>query len=214
MGIFLSCGGKLRVPLSWQQVFGGPLELHKGSQASFWVLRGNSGLLSRQCREICPHLQIRWGTQGSSRVLVGTLGFLSSCNKNLGNLLCCIKGVRPLFQFWEGTRNCTKGAAGENALMSRWGEESHGFSWAVVGSLGFLSSYHMDFREPLVLPQGHEVSFQVARGTSGFLSSCCRGMGLILSWVGKLRVPLQFRRASRCSYRVSTGDSGLVSFWG
>ena len=71
----------------------------KGSQASFRVLKENSGLLSRQCRGICPHLEMRWGTRCSSRVLAGTLGFLSSCDKNLGNLLSHIKGVRPLFQF-------------------------------------------------------------------------------------------------------------------
>ena len=89
----------LRIPWIQLGLDPGTFELHKGSQASFRVLKENSGLLSRQCRGICPHLEMRWGTRCSSLVLAGTLGFLSSCNKNIGNLLSCIMGVRPLFQF-------------------------------------------------------------------------------------------------------------------
>ena len=37
----------------------------------------------------------------------------------------------------------------------------------------FLSSYDGELREPLVLPQESQVSMQVARGLSGFLSSQC-----------------------------------------
>ena len=32
-------------------------------------------------------------------------------------------------------------------------------------------------REPLLLPQGIQVSFRVARGSAGFLSRHCRGIG-------------------------------------
>ena len=43
-------------------------------------------------------------------------------------------------------------------------------------TLGFLSSYDGDLRDPLVLPQESQVSMRVARGLSGFLSSRCRGL--------------------------------------
>ena len=42
---------------------------------------------------------MRWGTRGSSWVLVGTLGFLSSYDGNLRNLLSCIKS--SLFSSFE-----------------------------------------------------------------------------------------------------------------
>ena len=38
------------------------------------------GLISSPRRGIGPHLQMRWGIQGSSRVVVGNLDFLSSCD--------------------------------------------------------------------------------------------------------------------------------------
>ena len=50
-------------------------------------------------------------------------------------------------------------------LELQW--EAWGSSLVVMG----------DLRERLMLPQGSKASFQVARGTSGFLSSLCRGKG-------------------------------------
>jgi hypothetical protein len=43
---------------------------------------------------------MRWGTQGSSPVVMGKLGFLSSVTCILGNPLSWIKGVNPPFK-WE-----------------------------------------------------------------------------------------------------------------
>ena len=60
-----------------------------------------------------------------------------------------------------------------------------------MGSLGFLSSYHVDFREPLVLPQGREVSFQVARGYFG--------------------IPLELLQGNGASSRIESGNSGFLS---
>ena len=54
--------------------------------------------------------------------------------------------------------------------------ESRGFSRVRAVGLGFLSSCDGDFRDPLVLPQKIQVSFRVARGRLGFLSSWCRGL--------------------------------------
>ena len=68
--------------------------------------------------------------------------------------------------------------------------ESPGFSRVTPETLGFFSSYYLDFRDPLVLPQEGQVFRQVSRGLSGFLSSQCRVLGPHL----KLRLQPQ------CSY--------------
>ena len=53
---------------------------------------------------------------------------------------------------------------------------------------------------PLVSPQGRQISFGVARGTSGFLVHRCRDeYGLILSRGGNLRVPLHLKFDLRVS---------------
>ena len=62
----------------------GTSRVASGNQASFRVLRGNSGLLSSRCREIGPHLKLRWDTRGSSPVMTGISGFLSSCKRGVG----------------------------------------------------------------------------------------------------------------------------------
>ena len=46
-----------------------PLELHKGSQTSFQVVRGNSGLLLRHCRgreNLVVFLELWWEARDSS----------------------------------------------------------------------------------------------------------------------------------------------------
>ena len=59
--------------------------------------------------------------------------------------------------------------------------ESHCVSIVAAGSFEFLSNWDGDFREPLMLPQGHQASFHVARGTLEFLWNCCKGIGLHLN---------------------------------
>ena len=59
------------------------LELHKWSQDSFQVARGNSGLLSRHCREKGPHLALRGESRDFSRVVAGSSVFFSSCDMDL-----------------------------------------------------------------------------------------------------------------------------------
>ena len=69
-------------------------------------------------------------------------------------------------------------------------DEPPGVSQVVAESFGFLSSCDRDVREPLMLPQGSEASFQVEVGNSesspvvtgilGFLLSLNRGIRLHL----------------------------------
>ena len=56
-----------------------PLELHKGSQTSFQVVRGNSGVLPRHYRGIGPLLELQCETRGFSHDAAGN-GSLSRCD--------------------------------------------------------------------------------------------------------------------------------------
>ena len=124
--------------------------------------------------------------------MAGNSGFHSRCDRDLWAPFNCMKGVKPHFEIVEGTRDCSLGAAGTNGLMSRGRGNLLAFGGrtesdttsnlaaaaaAAVRGLRFFLSYTMELREPLVLPQGSQVSMQVARGLSGFLSSQCRGLG-------------------------------------
>ena len=60
-----------------------------------------------------------------------------------------------------------------------------GFSPVVVRGLGFLSRYHRELREPLVLPQGSQVSIQVVRASAGFIWNHDRGIGPQSAWKGE-----------------------------
>ena len=53
---------------------------------------------------------------------------------------------------------------------------SHGVSRVAAGGLRFLSRYHGELREPLMLPQGSQVSIGTARTSAGMLWSHGRGI--------------------------------------
>ena len=155
-----SCDGYLLEPFEWP----------KGSQASYGVLRGNSGLLSRLCRKrrasshddddggmpwfsrvvagSLAFLSLRRGTQGASRVVPGKSSQHSSCEGERGIAL----------ESWQGNRAsfCVEGGV-----------------WRSFSSCGrklwVPSSCDGDLRELLMVPMGSQESFRVVRGLSGFL---------------------------------------------
>ena len=55
--------------------------------------------------------------------------------------------------------------------------ETRGFFQAATSHVGFLSSYDVELREPLLWSMGSPVSIQVARGSTALLSSNSRGIG-------------------------------------
>ena len=63
------------------------LELHPGRQGPFWGSRGKVWSLSRHCSRKEPHLALRGESPDFSWVEVGNLGFLSSYDGNLRDLL-------------------------------------------------------------------------------------------------------------------------------
>ena len=78
MGLLLSCGGKLGVPLEWRL-----FELPKEFQVLFRVLRGKVGFPSRCYSGKGPDLALRGESPGFSRVEAGNLVFLFSCYRDL-----------------------------------------------------------------------------------------------------------------------------------
>ena len=147
------------------------------TQASSCAARGKSGFLSTRTRGIGPHLEMRWVTQGSSQVVTGNTCFLWSWDRYLKESHEYHKASEASFQFSRGNSGllsrCCRGKFPHLALRG----ESYGFSRVSAGSLGFLWSCNWDLMEPLVFHQGHQDSFRVARGSAGWLSSQCRGIG-------------------------------------
>lgn len=100
--------------------------------------------------------------------------------------------------------------------------ESHCVSIVVAGSFEFLW-WDGDFREPLMLPQGHQASFHVARGTLEFLWNSCKGVGFILIWGRKLRplsswhsdleFPIEFIRGARHPTHIEAWNSVSVELF-
>ena len=154
--------------------FGELPELPKGSLTSFRVARGNSRSLLNRSRGIWRHLALRGGCRGFSRVAAGRRGTSRIATRTSGEPLMLPKGSQASFRVARGNlgliSNCFRGIQTQ-VMWETWDS-----SRIVTGILGFLSSCNGDVSEPLVLPQGSQASFGVSRGTSGFLSSCCREM--------------------------------------
>ena len=78
--------------------FGEPLELHKGSRASFCISTGNLGLLSRCCRGKGPHLILMVVSLGFS----SCFGFLSGCDVVLWESLMLLQESQAAFRVAMG----------------------------------------------------------------------------------------------------------------
>ena len=81
-----------------------------------------------------------------------------------------------------------------------------------MGSLKFHLTCDWDLREPLELPLGIQVTFQVVRGSTGLLLSHCKGIGPHLALRGSLMVFLEFQQEVLGSSRVAMGTSGNLSY--
>ena len=63
------------------------------------MFEGNIGFFLRGSRGIGSYLEMRWRTRGSSQVVAGKSEFLLSGDGYFGNLLSCITGIKPHFEF-------------------------------------------------------------------------------------------------------------------
>ena len=87
-------------------------------------------------------LELRQGPQGTFRVASGKSSLLSSFEKEVNIALEVLQGNRA-------------SSGVEGAIL-------HFFS-SCGGSMGFFSNCKEDLREPIMLPQGSQASFRVAR---------------------------------------------------
>ena len=166
---FLSSGGENH---------GEALELHKWCQA----------LLSNFKREFGIALEALQVKRASSRVEGEISWFFSSClgtlevplNLRLGRQKTSrvALGKSSLLLSCEGKHRIALESLHCNGAISRIeGGKSHGVSRVVGGIFGFLSPCDSEPQGLLILHQGSQASFQVARGTSGFLSKHSKGIG-------------------------------------
>ena len=195
MGLHLSYGRNLGFPLSCDGYLREPLELHKGSQASFQVSRGNSGLHSRLCRVIRPHVVLRREC---------LFFFFSSCKGKLGV---------PLELRWGPQRTCH--VASEMSGLPSIGKGHLGIpltllqgnrtsSRVEVGNSVFLSICNRDLGVPVKFQHGSHALSRIEAWNSAFLSIYKRGV----------RPPVELRRGTPAFSRGATQESDLPSCCG
>ena len=100
-------------------------------------------------------------------------------------------------------------------------EDTRGLSRVVAGGLGFLCRCHWEIREPLVLPQGSQVSIRVASVSAGVLWIHGRGIRPQFAWKWKSQIvsrvlagsmgSLELPQRPEGSSNVVSGKSGILS---
>ena len=132
-----------------------------------------SAFLSRRCRAIDCHLELRRGKQGSSWLMAGNSAFLSSGDEYLVKLLEFHKACQVPFRVQGGTGLSLKTLQRKSASSSVHGRISW-FVWSCGGKLRVPLELRVYLGDPLVSPQGRQISFGIEMGISGFLELCCR----------------------------------------
>ena len=160
IGLFLSCGGTLGVPLEWRR-----------------VCRGTSLVASRVSRTLSRlkskvrSLSMPQQKRDSSRVEGRISWFFTSCGRKFGvpiELLwgskgpaCVASGESSLHEICEGPLRIPLQSLQGSGTSSR----------VQTGTSGLISSADMDLGVPLEFPQGSQASSQVKTCKSTFLSS-------------------------------------------
>ena len=149
---------------------------------------------------------------------------------NSGSLSCCLRGVNSLFELRGGVRDCSGVTTGESGLNlhGRWNVKVF---LQVPQEVWVPSSCDGELSESLILFLGSHESFGAVRGLSGFVSSCCRGLGPhlelrqetqgsspVLTWIlgflwrfhWGVRCCLVLRHGTLLPSRGVKGESGLL----
>jgi len=141
-------------------------------------------LLSRHCRgERASSCIEGWGILWLFLIYGGKLGVpLKLCTIPQG-ASCVASGKSGLLSSFKGHLGIPQEELQWNRASFHvgGGGECRGFSRITTVSSGFLLSCDRDLTEPLVLPQGSQISFLVVSGSAGLLSSHYRGIGAHLS---------------------------------
>jgi len=174
MGLFLSCGGKLAVPLQWRRVCQELLELPKQCQVPFQGSRGKVEFLSSRCSGKGPNLALMGESPRFSRVASGRLEFLLSCDRDLrdpfmlpweiqvsipvtrrlsGFLSSRCRGIGPHLELRMEHQ-------GSSPVLT-WSLGSYGVS---IGESGLVSCGDMELCFPLEVKKGCQASCRVEVG--------------------------------------------------
>ena len=134
--------------------------------------------LSKGHRDLRFAFQTHPGSQASCRREAKDSALLSSRDGHLLEPTLWPKGSQASCEVWREdlgllSRPCRK----------RWpsSRDDGGILWVFSScgaSVGFLTRYDGELREPLVWRQGSQVSMRVARGNASLLSSHGRGIGI------------------------------------
>ena len=127
------------------------LGFHKGCQVPFRVPRGNMGFLGKRCSVKGPHLAWRGEFHGFRGVVVGILGFISSCVVTWGTRSCFLREVRSAFELRGAPQDSSRVAAGINRASSRVWREPQGSSIFLTLISRFLWSLNRGGGPHLVL---------------------------------------------------------------
>ena len=129
-----------------------------------------------------------------------------------------VTGSLTPLELHEGSHASSRVWRGNSGLLSgrcrrKWPHlmltgTSPGFSRVAAGGLGFLSRYYGELREPLVLPQGSQVSIPVSRGSAGLLWSHGRGMRSQFTWKGESQGVSRGAAGSLGSLKLPWGPEG------
>ena len=162
----------------------------------FCVSRGNLVFLSRHCSGKGTHLTFR-GKSVFSRVALGSLGFLSSCERDLTGLLVLPLRSQVSFHVARGTSGILSSHRRGIGLCLEFCWSTQCSCPAAMGISGFLSRFNKGVRPRLVLEHGTLLSSQVVKGVSGFLSSSGGESGLLQ----------EDQQGSQASHHVVRGSS-------
>ena len=172
-----------------------------GSQVSFQVARGITGLLSRHCRGIGPHLTLRGKPPGVFRVVAGGLVSSRVVSGTSGKLSCCLWEIRPPFKLWGHLRITLQSLLGNRASSRIEVEHS------VV-----LSICNSDLMVLIEFKQGSQPCL-VLRHETAFLSRCKRGIMPPVEFRQGLVLFLEAEHRSQNSLCVVRGYLGFHSSW-
>jgi len=140
LGVLSNCTGN-----------GGVLLEFQGETGLLLRYEGKVGTSLGSKGGIRPHFKMKWVTWGSSRVVAGSFGFLSTCDRALREPLMMTQGSQDSFRVVRGSTGLLSSHCRGIWPHLQLTRVSHGVSRVAVGFLGFLSICDSDLRETLVL---------------------------------------------------------------
>ena len=147
---------------SGHRYLGKLLGFQKGCQVPFPVPRGNVRFLGKHCSIKRPHLVWMGEFRGFCGIVVGSLGFLSSCVGTCGTRSCFLREVRSAFELRGAPRDLSHITAWMNRASSR----------VEAGTSGLFSISDIHLEVSVKFEQGRQASSCVEALNSACSLSC------------------------------------------